>query len=100
MHPPPGVSGIKNLVVFRFFTFCQPKKWLEGIQPGSCLPPEIEGNKVGHIANLSNEDSWFEMRDARAHGDYKEVFSGKSYEFIYQRWFEMKPWEYWVMEKI
>jgi glycosidase len=52
------------------------------------------------IVNLSHEDSWFEMRDARAHGHYKEVFSGESYEFIYQRWFEMKPWQYWVMEAV
>jgi hypothetical protein len=52
------------------------------------------------ILNLSAETSWFEMRDARAHGKYHEVFSGETYEFKYQVWFEMKPWEYWVMEGI
>ena len=50
------------------------------------------------IVNLSNDDSWFEMRDARAHGHYKEIFSNENYEFIYQRWFEMKPWQFWVLE--
>lgn len=50
------------------------------------------------ILNLSHEDSWFEMRDARAHGHFKEVFTGKAYHFKYQVWFEMKPWQYWVME--
>lgn len=55
-------------------------------------------NSVLVILNLSPEDSWFEMRDARAHGKYKEVFTGETYEFKYQVWFEMKPWQYWVME--
>jgi alpha-amylase len=50
------------------------------------------------ILNLSPEDSWFEMRDARAHGKFREVFTGENYEFKYQVWFEMKPWQYWVME--
>lgn len=50
------------------------------------------------ILNLSNQESWFEMRDGRAHGKYTEVFTGEPYEFIYQRWFQMKPWQYWVLE--
>ncbi|CAN5402046.1 alpha-amylase family glycosyl hydrolase [soil metagenome] len=52
------------------------------------------------ILNLSSQDSWFEMRDARAHGKYTEVFTGEAYEFVYQKWFEMKPWQYWVMEGV
>lgn len=55
-------------------------------------------HKVLVILNLSAEESWFEMRDARAHGKYTEAFTGEPYEFIYQRWFQMKPWQYWVME--
>lgn len=52
------------------------------------------------ILNLSAQDSWFEMRDGRGHGKYREVFTGEPYEFVYQRWFEMKPWQYWVMEGV
>ncbi len=52
------------------------------------------------ILNLSSDTSWFEMRDGRAHGKFKEVFTGEEYEFVYQKWFEMKPWEYWVMENV
>lgn len=50
------------------------------------------------VLNLSHHDSWFEMRDGRAHGWYREVFSGVTREFVLGRWFEMKPWEYWVFE--
>lgn len=52
------------------------------------------------VVNLSPEDSWFEMRDSRAHGTYREVFNGESFEFVFQRWFEMKPWQYLVLESI
>ncbi len=61
---------------------------------------KTETASVMVVVNLSNDDSWFEMRDSRAHGKYNDVFSGETFEFIFQRWFEMKPWQYLVLEGV
>jgi alpha-amylase len=59
---------------------------------------QAAGKKVLVVLNLSHEESWFQLLDEKGFGHYTEAFTGGLYHFTEKRWFQMKPWQYWVLE--
>lgn len=51
------------------------------------------------VLNLSGDDLNFNLEDERAHGDFKNSFSGAGVDFSDNRSLELKAWDYLVLTK-